>query len=260
MGIVNATGDSFSEGIASDPASALDRALKLLDDGADIIDIGAESTRPGAAEADVETECRTVESFLKQLFSLRPETQVSVDTRHAETAAVALELGAAYINDVSMLRHDDMMAACAAKYKAKLILCHSRGTPQTMKQKELCSYGDVVFEVKKELAEAAEKAVSNGVERENIIFDPGFGFAKDVEQQLTMLRRADEFCGLGRTLVGLSRKSFLGALTGESDPQKRVGATLEAELHLADCNIDIIRTHNVKYLRDALTIKRYLEQ
>lgn len=261
MGIVNATGDSFSEGAASDPASALDRALRLLDDGADIIDIGAESTRPGSSAVDASRECRTVEQFLKQLFALRPSVSVSVDTRNAKTAARAIELGAEYINDVSMLRHDDMMAACAAEYGAKLILCHSRGTPQTMKQKSFCSYNaDVVDEVKKELLESAEKAVSAGVKRDDIIFDPGFGFAKDVEQQLTMLRRADEFCQLGRTLVGLSRKSFLGELTGVADPQKRAGSTLAAELHLSQCGVDIVRTHNVRYLRDALTIKRYLEQ
>ena len=260
MGIVNATGNSFSEGAASDPESALDRALKLLDDGADIIDIGAESTRPGAAEVPAEQECEVITKFLEQLFSIRPGVQVSVDTRHAVTAAKALELGAAYINDVSMLRHDDKMADCAAKYDAKLILCHSRGTPLTMKGKQFCCYSDVVDEVKEELSGAAEKAVACGVKRENIIFDPGFGFAKDVVQQLEMLVRAHEFCALGKTLVGLSRKSFLGALTGVDEPQERVGSTLCAELQLAECNIDIIRTHNVRYLRDALTVKKYLEQ
>lgn len=261
MGIVNASGNSFSEGAASAPDSALDRALRLLDDGADIIDIGAESTRPGAAEVPEAEEIEVVERFLKQFFAIRPGTPVSVDTRHAATAARALELGAVYINDVSMLRHDTKMADCAAKYGAQLILCHSRGTPQTMKEKALCTYfSDVVGEVKSELLAAAEKAQQAGVKRENIIFDPGFGFAKDVEQQLTMLRRVNEFCGLGRTLAGLSRKSFLGALTDEPEPQRRVGSTLAAELHLASSGIEIIRTHNVGYLRDALEIAEYLKQ
>ena len=172
MGIVNATGDSFSEGAASDPVSALDRALKLLDDGADIIDIGAESTRPGAAEVPVELECEVVAKFLKQLFHLRPETPVSVDTRNAATAERAMALGARYINDVSMLRHDGEMAACAAKYDAQLILCHSRGTPLTMTGSKYREYGeDVVSEVKKELSEAAEKAVSCGINVLSVVLE-----------------------------------------------------------------------------------------
>ena len=260
MGIVNATGDSFSEGALSGPESALDRALKLIDDGADIIDIGAESTRPGAEVVPAEQENAVVRKLLKELFSLRPEAAVSVDTRNSLTAESALELGAKYINDVSMLNYDDLLAEVVAKYDAHLIICHSRGTPQTMKDKAFCSYPDgVVEEVSQELSAAADKAVSQGVKKENIIFDPGFGFAKDVEQQLTMLRRANEFCKLGRTLVGLSRKSFLGALTDEKTPSERVGSTLAAELHLAECGIEIIRTHNVKYLRDALALKEYLK-
>ena len=259
MGIVNATGDSFSEGASSGPETALDRALKLLDDGADIIDIGAESTRPGAGEVPAEQEAEVVEKLLKQLFALRPDAAVSVDTRHSLTAGTALRLGAKYINDVSMLSFDGKMAKTVAQYDAALVLCHSRGTPQTMRAKEFCSYPQgVVEEVCQELANAAEIAVSQGVKRENIIFDPGFGFAKDVEQQLTMLRRAREFCRLGRTLAGLSRKSFLGALTGVDVPAERVGSTLAAELHLAGCGIEIIRTHDVRYLRDAIVLEQYL--
>ena len=259
MGIVNATGDSFSEGVLSSPASALDRALALLDAGADIIDIGAESTRPGAAEIPVEQECSVIKNLLVQIFSLHPGAAVSVDTRNALTAQAALDLGAKYINDVSMLSHDEKMAKTVAQYDAALVICHSRGTPQTMRDKVFCTYpGGVVEDVCAELLEAADKAAAQGVKRENIIFDPGFGFAKDVEQQLTMLRRADEFCKLGRTLAGLSRKSFLGALTGVETPAERVGSTLAAELQLAECGIEIIRTHKAGYLRDALAIKQHL--
>ena len=259
MGIVNATGNSFSEGAESDPASALDRALALMDNGADIIDIGAESTRPGAGEVPPLQESAVVEKLLKQLYAVRPDAVVSVDTRNALTAKVSLELGVKYINDVSMLSHDDKMAETVAGYDAALVLCHSRGTPQNMQEKRFCSYpGGVVEEVSYELSAAAEKAVSMGVKKENIIFDPGFGFAKDNEQQLTMLRRAAEFCRLGRTLAGLSRKSFLGALTGEKIPAERTGATLAAEIQLAECGIDIIRTHRTGFLRDALIIKQLL--
>ena len=257
MGIVNATGDSFSEGAQSDPASALDRALKLIDDGAGIIDIGGESTRPGADAVASAAEIGRVSKLLKELRVLRPDIPVSVDTRNAETAQAALELGAAYINDVSMLRHSSQMAAVAAKFDAYLIICHSRGTPETMRDPELCSYpGGVINEVKKELAQAAEYAVRAGVRPEKIIYDPGFGFAKNFEQQITMLREADKFNSLGAVLAGVSRKSFLGMASGEDIPARRGGATLAAELHLAGCGVKIIRTHDVKQLRDALAVRQ----
>lgn len=257
MGIVNATGNSFSEGAQSDPANALDRALKLIDDGADIIDIGGESTRPGAETVASATEIARIEKLLKGLRVLRPDVPVSVDTRNAETALAALELGAEYINDVSMLRHSSQMAAVAAEFDAHLVICHSRGTPETMSDPELCSYPDgVVNEVIKELAQAAEFAAGVGVRPEKIIFDPGFGFAKNFEQQITMLKEADRFTALGTVLAGVSRKSFLGTATGESVPARRGGATLAAELHLAGCGVGIIRTHDVKQLKDALAVRK----
>ena len=240
MGIVNATGDSFSEGARSDQKSALDRALKLIDDGADIIDIGGESTRPGAETVAVDVEIERISGLLKELRSRRPDIPVSVDTRNSATAEEALKLGAKYINDVSMLRNSKDMAAVAAKYGAYLVICHSRGTPETMKNPEFCCYPD---------------GVRAGVDPDKIIYDPGFGFAKNFEQHIEMLREAKEFSSLGRVLVGVSRKSFLGTATGESVPANRSGATLAAELHLAGCGVDIIRTHNVKQLKDALKIK-----
>ena len=259
MGIVNATGDSFSEGKQSDPKSALDRALRLIDDGADIIDIGGESTRPGADAVDSSTEIERISGLLKELRARRPDIPVSVDTRNAGTARAALELGAAYINDVSMLRHGSGMAEAAAEFGAYLVICHSRGTPETMKDPEFCSYPDgVINEVKKELAQAAAKAVSAGVDPEKIIYDPGFGFAKNFEQHITMLKEAEAFSSLGRVLVGVSRKSFLGTATGESVPANRSGATLAAELHLAGCGVNIIRTHDVKQLKDALKVKKLI--
>ena len=256
MGIVNATGDSFSEGARSDQKSALDRALKLIDDGADIIDIGGESTRPGAETVAVDVEIERISGLLKELRSRRPDIPVSVDTRNSATAEEALKLGAKYINDVSMLRNSKDMAAVAAKYGAYLVICHSRGTPETMKNPEFCCYPDgVTGGVKQELAQAAIEAVRAGVDPDKIIYDPGFGFAKNFEQHITMLKEAKEFSSLGRVLVGVSRKSFLGTATGESIPANRSGATLAAELHLAGCGVDIIRTHNVKQLKDALKIK-----
>ena len=257
MGIVNATGNSFSEGASSDPLSALDRALKLIDDGADIIDAGAESTRPGAEDVSADEECRRLEKLLKGLSRLRPSTPVSVDTRRSATAEFALGHGAKYINDVSMLRFDSAMVDVAAKYDAVLILCHSRGVPQNMQESVFCDYSNGVEDVISELKTAAETAKRAGVKE--LIFDPGFGFAKSVALQMEMLRNAKEFTKLGRTLAGVSRKSFLGAVTGVEKPSERQGSTLAAELHLAACGIDIIRTHNVKMLRDAITVKNLLD-
>ena len=255
MGIVNATGDSFSEGALSSPDSAAERALRLLEDGADWLDIGGESTRPGAAEIPAEEEIRRLSGPVRRILERAPRTVISVDTRHAETAERMLELGAKVINDVSMLRFDPRMAeVLAAHPESMLVLCHSRGTPADMRSEAWLDYGaDVVGTVCGELLAAARRS---GIGMKRILFDPGFGFAKSVEQQLEMMRRAGEFVQkLGKVLFGISRKSFIGAVTGESVPAKRLGGTLAGELHLASCGAAVIRTHDVKMLRDALALR-----
>ncbi|MBQ9500637.1 MAG: dihydropteroate synthase [Lentisphaeria bacterium] len=255
MGIVNATGDSFSEGALSSPDSAAERAFRLLEAGADWLDIGGESTRPGAAEIPAEEEIRRLSGPVRRILERSPETVVSVDTRHAETAEKMLELGAKVINDVSMLRFDPHMAeVLAAHPRSMLVLCHSRGTPADMRSATYLDYGaDVVGTICDELLDAARRS---GIGMERILFDPGFGFAKSVEQQLEMMRRADEFVRrLGNVLFGISRKSFIGAVTGESVPAERLGGTLAGELHLASCGAAVIRTHDVKMLRDALVLR-----
>ena len=253
MGIVNATGDSFSEGPASAPETAVGRALKLLDDGADLLDLGGESTRPGSAPVSENEEIRRIVPVLTEIKRLRPGTVCSVDTRHAAVAAAALEAGAEIVNDVSMLRNAPELAELTARYGAALILCHSRGTPETMQSPEFCSYPDgVAVTVARELAEAEKLAVAAGVAPENILFDPGFGFfAKTAEQNWELAARLPLVAPPEKLLIGLSRKGFLGELTGEKDPMRRGGATLAVEL-LLSARAAVVRTHDAGALVQAL--------
>ena len=260
MGIVNVTDDSFSGGGFLSSDCAVNHSLQLLADGADILDIGAESTRPGALEVPAEEEIKRLTPVVTSLLEKYPDTVISIDTRHSQTAEKMLELGAKIINDVSGLKFDSRMTDVLKKYpESKLVLCHSRGEPDNMMLKEHCSYGsDVVETICSELLEAAEKS---GLSRERIIFDPGFGFAKTPEQQLNMLQRSKVFVErLGQVLFGISRKSFLGKITGEDNPVRRSGSTLAGELHLVSCGAAILRTHDVKQLHDALIVLKAIRE
>ena len=257
-GIVNATGDSFSEGAASSAESAPGRALRLMADGADMLDIGGESTRPGSAEIPPPEELRRLLPVIDAVLGAKPEALISVDTRHAATAKMCVERGAAVINDVSMLRHDPVLAEVAAESGAILVLCHSRGTPDDMQSGKYFDYGsDMVGTVMEELAAAAERAVDAGVERERLWFDPGFGFAKTAEQNFELARNMRKLRSLGTLFVGVSRKSFIGAATGVSEPSQRLPGTLAMELFLADWS-GILRTHDVAALRQALAVRERL--
>ena len=260
MGIVNVTDDSFSGGGFLSSDCAVNHSLQLLADGADILDIGAESTRPGALEVPAEEEIKRLTPVVTSLLEKYPETVISIDTRHSQTAEKMLELGAKIINDVSGLKFDSRMTDVLKKYpESKLVLCHSRGEPDNMMLKEHCSYGsDVVETICRELLDAAE---NSGLSRERIIFDPGFGFAKTPEQQLNMLQRSKVFVErLGQVLFGISRKSFLGKITGEDNPVRRSGSTLAGELHLVSCGAAILRTHDVKQLHDALIVLKAIRE
>ena len=260
MGIVNLTSDSFSGGSFTSPESAVTHAEQLLADGADILDIGAESTRPGASEVPAEEEIRRLTPVVTALIARYPDIVISIDTRHSQTAEKMLSLGARIINDVSALRFDSEMTAVLKKYPAsRLVLCHSRGEPGNMELEKFCIYGKSVADtVCDELLETAE---SSGIDRQRIIFDPGFGFAKTPVQQMEMMRDAEIFVKrLGTVLFGISRKSFLGKVTGENTPARRNGSTLAAELHLAKCGASILRTHDVKQLCDALKFRHALEE
>lgn len=260
MGIVNVTDDSFSGGGFLSSDCAVNHSLQLLADGADILDIGAESTRPGALEVPAEEEIKRLTPVVTSLLEKYPDTVISIDTRHSQTAEKMLELGAKIINDVSGLKFDSRMTDILKKYpESKLVLCHSRGEPDNMMLKEHCSYGsDVVETICRELLDAAE---NSGLSRERIIFDPGFGFAKTPEQQLNMLQRSKVFVErLGQVLFGISRKSFLGKITGEDNPVRRSGSTLAGELHLVSCGATILRTHDVKQLHDALIVLKTIRE
>ena len=258
-GIVNATGDSFSERAASAPESAPERALALIRAGADWLDLGGESTRPGSREIPPDEELRRLLPVIRAVRETHPGIPLSIDTRHAPTARGCLEAGADLVNDVSMLRHDPAIVDVAAEFSAGLVICHSRGTPDDMQSGKYFDYGASVADtVAEELSEAAEAAVKAGVKRENIWYDPGFGFAKTVEQNFELARDIDKLRPLGKLFIGVSRKSFIGAVGGEKEPAKRLPGTLAMELFFygrAEC----LRTHDVAALCQALAVKRCLE-
>ena len=247
MAIVNITGDSFSEGIASAPESAVKRAFAFIEEGADILDLGAESTRPGSTPISPTEECKRLLPVLKELRSALPRTVISVDTRHGETALAALEYGADIINDVGMGRDRDLVKAVAA-HKAVLVLCHSRGTPANMDSPCFTQYPAGLREtVEAELFEAVSTAVRTGVLRKNIWLDPGIGFAKTAEQCRTLISEAALFTRDFPWLWGISRKSFMGGT-----PDSRDVESVNLESGLIAAGASVIRTHNVKALRQQM--------
>ncbi|HHH85064.1 MAG TPA: dihydropteroate synthase, partial [Firmicutes bacterium] len=227
MGILNMTPDSFYDGGRLTAPDALEeRVLQLLEEGADIIDIGGESTRPGSHEVSASEEWERIERPLALVREKAPEIPVSVDTRKSFVARMALENGADIINDVSALTHDPEMAYTAASFKAAVILMHMKGTPGTMQKNPY--YDDVMREVYTYLAERAETAEKAGIGRDFILIDPGIGFGKRLEDNTALLRRLREFKSLPFPLVmGLSRKSFLGTITGR-EPGRRLWGTIAA--------------------------------
>ena len=251
MGIVNITGDSFSEGPSSAPESAVRRAIALFEAGADILDLGAESTRPGSTEVTPEEECRRLLPVLRELKMSLPDTWISVDTRHGETAAAALAEGAHIINDVSMGRDAALLEAVAAR-NAMLVLCHSRGTPADMNSPQYTAYPQGVRQtVEAELAGAVKSAINAGVLKEHIFLDPGIGFAKDALQCRTLIAEAGLFSREFPWLWGISRKSFMGGT-----PDSRGEETVKLECQLIAAGASVIRTHDVRALRCALEHER----
>ena len=245
MGIVNVTPDSFSDGgryLA--PEAAIARCLELLAEGADVLDLGAESTRPGSAPVSVDEQIRRLEPVLSALVRARPQAVISIDTRSAAVAAHALAAGVRVVNDVSALS-DPAMAGVAATAGAGLVLMHMRGTPENMQRDT--AYGDVTAEVAGYLRARAERAVAAGVARECIALDPGIGFGKSAAGSVELLARTPELTAMGfPLLVGASRKSFLARLTGEEGPpQDRVPASLAAAAIAVFQGAHILRVHDV---------------
>jgi len=244
MGVLNVTPDSFYDGgTHQDPASAIDHAMRMLDAGADIVDVGGESTRPGSEPVDAETELARILPVIERL-SERTNAAISVDTTKSRVAAAALAAGAAMVNDVSAMTRDPRMAEIVAANGAAICLMHMRGTPATMQA--LTDYEDVVTEVRSWLSDRVRAAEAAGIPRERIVVDPGFGFAKTVDQNLELVRRLSEIASLGcPVLLGPSRKSTIGAVLGGLPVHQRLEGTA-AVVALAIANgAAIVRVHDV---------------
>lgn len=259
MGIVNVTPDSFSDGgLYLDSETAIAHALGLLDDGADIVDVGGESTRPGAkAAVSAEEELRRVLPVITALNKQRPKALISIDTYKASVARAAVANGAEIVNDVSGLRWDLQMAKTVAELKCGVVLMHMRGRPEEWRN--LPAPSDVVLLVKRELREWVEAAVLAGVRRERIAVDPGFGFGKNFEQNYPLLARFQELQSLGFPLVaGTSRKSFIGRMLAKDGKDAAVAdrlyGNLAAQTALILKGAHILRTHDVKAAVEAARV------
>jgi dihydropteroate synthase len=243
MGILNVTPDSFSDGGRfADPIAAVERGHALIASGADLIDVGGESTRPGSAEVPVAEELARVRPIVTALARDFP-VPVSIDTRHASVAAACVEAGASVINDISGFR-DPAMIALAAGCDAGVVVMHMQGEPKNMQQAP--TYADVTAEVAEFLHERAAVLEAAGVSRDRIAIDPGIGFGKTTEHNLELLRRLPDLAALGYpVLVGASRKRFLGEITGETEPARRVGASVGAAAWSVLHGAAIVRVHDV---------------
>lgn len=252
MGVLNVTPDSFSDGgDFLEPAAAVAHAEQLAAEGADLIDIGGESTRPGAAPVSEEEELRRVLPVLEVLGERRL-APLSIDTCKAAVARAALEAGATFVNDVSALRADPDLASVVADSGAEVCLVHMKGEPRTMQENP--RYEEVVADVRAFLEERLVFAVRAGIAEENVWLDPGIGFGKTLEHNLELLRRLDEIVSIGRpVVVGVSRKRFIGKLTGRAERDRLAGA-LAANVLAFERGATMFRVHDVAATRDALTV------
>ena len=253
MGVLNVTPDSFSDGgefFGVEPAVA--QAEKMFDEGAQVIDVGGESTRPGSDPVSPEEELRRVLPVIQGILSACPDSIVSIDTYRSSVAEAALDAGAGAVNDVTALG-DPRMAGLMAERGCPIILMHMLGEPKSMQQHP--RYEDVVREVRDFLAERAQQAIRAGVELQNIILDPGIGFGKTPEHNLKLLKRLDSLVELGfPVLVGVSRKSFLGKITGSEDPKSRLFGTVAANVLAYERGASLFRVHDVRANKEALAV------
>ena len=260
MGVLNVTPDSFFDGGRyDDTRSAARRIDQLLADGADLIDIGAESTRPGAASIPADEQMARLDQALR--YALQSGVLVSVDTANAAVARYALALGAQLINDVSCLADDDLARACA-EHQAPLIIMHARGPAANMAGFSVypdAGYQNVVGDVRREWRSARERALAVGMAAEEVYFDPGLGFAKNAQQSYTLLARLAEFRSEGPIVVGASRKSFIGSVDG-APPEERLGGSVAACLLAAMRGAAILRVHDVREVRQALRVAAVVER
>tara|TARA_B100000945_G_scaffold298990_1_gene279265 strand:+ start:443 stop:1249 length:807 start_codon:yes stop_codon:yes gene_type:complete len=246
MAIVNITHDSFSDGgLFKDSISAVQHACLCVEQGAQIIDLGAQSTRPGAKEVGSEIEIKRLIPVIKELKLIHPEIPISVDTFHHSVANKALNAGADFVNDISGGRHDPEIFKVIADYGCPYVLTHSRGNSLNMDS--LTNYKNVVIDVKNELLTQINLALSSGVNNKQIIIDPGIGFAKNVDQNLILLRNIEQFVLMKYpVLVGASRKRFIGSVINEPDPNKRIFGTSAVASRCVIAGVDFIRVHDIK--------------
>jgi dihydropteroate synthase len=259
MGVVNVTPDSFSDGGEFlDPAAAVAHGCELVAQGADILDVGGESTRPGARAVGVEEELRRVVPVIEGLAEACPGTQISVDTSKAVVARAALTAGATLINDVTAFGGDPEMAGVVAESGVECCLMHMQGDPRTMQTDP--HYEDVVDEVKAFLEERLAFAVREGVVEQRVLLDPGIGFGKTTEHNLQLLQNLPGLLTLGRPLlVGTSRKGFLGRILGDADGtprpvEERLAGTLATNVMAFERGASVFRVHDVAPVHDALTV------
>ncbi|MDY2960189.1 MAG: dihydropteroate synthase [Hornefia sp.] len=246
MGIINVTPDSFYAGSrTSDTENALARADKLIDEGASFIDVGGESTRPGAEKVSIEEEISRVCPVISAIKKKHPDILLSVDTYNAETARAAVEAGVDIVNDISGLTFDENMAGVVSESGVPVIIMHTQGRPDVMQKNP--HYEDVVTEVYDYLKRQRDYAVSEGIHPEKIIIDLGIGFGKTYEHNMSLLRNIDRFADLNCPhLLAVSRKTFIGQLLGESDPADRLYGTIAVSLFGQIHHIELARVHDVK--------------
>jgi len=248
MGVINVTPDSFSDGgIFANVDDAVEYGMRMEEDGADIIDVGGESSRPGSEPISAEEEIKRVIPVIESLGK-RTTIPISIDTTKSEIARMALEAGAEMVNDISALRFDEKMAGMVAHYKVPVVLMHMRGTPKTMQEGDLgysSLRGDIIDFLKKRIAEAT----SAGIERENIIIDPGIGFGKTAEDNIRLVKYLEEFKGLGRPiLIGTSRKGFIGKTIGGGTEERMEGTAATVTAAILN-GAHVVRVHDVGFMK-----------
>jgi len=256
MGILNVTPDSFSDGGQFfDAERAIEHGLKMAADGAAIIDVGAESTRPGAESVPTDEQMRRAVPVIERL-ARKARVLISIDTYNCEVARAALDAGATMINDITALG-DERMGRLAAEQQVPVVLMHMQGTPRTMQVEP--KYDDVVGEVLDFLLARAKLSAKLGIPKERIFIDPGIGFGKTLEHNLEVLRNIDKFVATGyRVLVGTSRKSFIGKITGKEDPADRIFGTAATVALCVAAGVSIVRVHDVAEMADVVKIANRL--
>lgn len=259
MGILNVTPDSFSDGACfAEPSLACERALMMAQEGADFIDIGGESTRPGAEGVSGKEEMKRVVPVIRKLRK-QTKIKISVDTTKADVAQAALEEGADFINDTSALRRDRRMGPLLARWKVPIVLMHMRGRNSREMQKK-CVYRDVIREITRFFKQSIVRAESDGILNEQIILDPGIGFGKLARHNLTILSGLEDFLCLGRPLlVGASRKSLIGHVCGAKNPEERLPGSLAAAVLAVLNGAHMVRVHDVAETRQALQMMKAIQ-